>query len=1076
MNITQIITSQAEIRPNAIAICTPEITLSYRQLENLVTQNATYLYQSGIQSSNVIAHRFHNELNALIAFLSCAKLGVTVFSASVHTPSIMLEENLDIVDTTGILTDEAVYKNDKYKVILFDYSHNLGTSHRIDENIIETDPLSPLLIITGSGTTGKSRLIPLTHMQMYERLKLDSECYDLETSDVMASMVHFDYYVGKLRLFSMMATGGAYCLLPKNVRFELSWIEHFKITVLQGSVFHYEQILKNKEPKGKTSFLSLKILGISMSTVSESLRKRLFEVFGVPLHIIYGTNECSALSVLKVHEHSNPMSVGRILEGVELEIVDKHKKPVISGDIGEIRARSAAMVDGYYNDSKATDAAFRDGWFYPGDLGRFSENGELIYCGRSDHMMIMNGINIYPAEIEAIMITHPDIIDAAAMPIKHTIHQDIPVCALVLREGSIFTSKELLTYGYARLGARSPKEILIIDQIPRNTNGKLIRDELNRLMVDTLFKNKHTEKPSKLFSQPKRFLTIELTLPEDIDITQVERWLDLLGVDKPISNISDSKKHLLRAVIYKGLFLVNFIAQETGIPIFDYGEVAGLTPVSVNRYRILLKIADIDHMPEYAYRMLIDTAFATLLKILSTPITSEAITKIHEFLHHTVLTLRKKLLIGQSTLAILQTAYKNRIPFIHLGEGIYQIGIGKNGRKIDRSTTDKDANIGGKLAHDKALTANLLRMAGLPAPEHTIVYDVKEAHHAAAQMGWPLVVKPADMERGEGVSVSVTDATVLENAFKHARQTSKNKRVLIEREVSGVCYRLFIVNNTLLYALKRLPVSVLADGESTIAELVDQANTIERLKASWKRDYFPSDDATHKALELQGYQMDSIPPAGEWIALRDIESTQWGGRDEEMTHIVHPDNLDIALQAAALCELEVAGIDIITTDISKPWYENGAIINEINSSPLLGGGEISRGYLDQYLNRILQDSGKIPLEAFIGGDEAINAAMERFKALRDQGISCYLSSASRTISTQGDEIVLPYTSINPRAKALALRKDAEALIFVLQTDEVLHHGFSLGQFDRVTICSESVRSFQDNTKKVSTQRFLEIRS
>lgn len=1076
MNITQIITSQAEIRPNAIAIYTPEITLSYRQLENLVTQNATYLYQSGIQSSNVIAHRFHNELNALIAFLSCAKLGVTVFSASVHTPSIMLEENLDIVDTTGILTDEAVYKNDKYKVILFDYSHNLGTSHRIDENIIETDPLSPLLIITGSGTTGKSRLIPLTHMQMYERLKLDSECYDLETSDVMASMVHFDYYVGKLRLFSMMATGGAYCLLPKNVRFELSWIEHFKITVLQGSVFHYEQILKNKEPKGKTSFLSLKILGISMSTVSESLRKRLFEVFGVPLHIIYGTNECSALSVLKVHEHSNPMSVGRILEGVELEIVDKHKKPVISGDIGEIRARSAAMVDGYYNDSKATDAAFRDGWFYPGDLGRFSENGELIYCGRSDHMMIMNGINIYPAEIEAIMITHPDIIDAAAMPIHHPIHQDIPVCALVLREGSIFTSKELLTYGYARLGARSPKEVLIIDQIPRNTNGKLIRDELNRLILDTLSKNKHPEKPLKLFSQPKRFWTIELPPPENIDITHVDRWFDLLGVDKPISNISDSKKYLLRSVIYRGLFLVNFIAQETGIPLFDVGEVGGISPVSDNKYRVFLKIADIDHMPKYAYRMLIDTAFLTLLKIVSIPITVKSFSDIHNILHRTVVTLRKKLLIGQSTLAILQTAYNNHIPFIHLGEGIYQLGIGKNGRKIDRSTTDKDANLGGKLAHDKALSANLLRMAGLPAPQHTIAHDVKGAHDAAAKIGWPLVVKPSDMERGEGVSIGITDSTMLENAFKYARQISKNKKVLIEREVPGVCHRLFIVNNTLLYALKRLPVSVYADGKLSIAELIEQANREESTKVPWKRDYFPSDDATHKAVESQGYQMESIPYAGEWIALRAIESTQWGGRDEEMTHIVHPDNLDIALQAAALCELEVAGIDIITTDISKPWYENGAIINEINSSPLLGGGEISRGYLDQYVNRILQDSGKIPLEAFIGGDEAINAAMERFKALRDQGISCYLSSASRTISTQGDEIVLPYTSINPRAKALALRKDAEALIFVLQTDEVLHHGFSLGQFDRVTICSESVRSFQDNTKKVSTQRFLEIRS
>ncbi|MDD2800339.1 MAG: AMP-binding protein, partial [Methylococcales bacterium] len=897
------------------------------------------------------------------------------------------------------------------------------------------------------------------------------ECYDLEPSDVMASMVHFDYYVGKLRLFSMMAVGGAYCLLPKNIRLELSWIERFKITVLQGSVFHFEQVLKNINPKEKTIFPSLKILGISMSTVSESLRKRLFEAFGVPLHIMYGTNECSALSALRVYAGADAMSVGNVLTGVEIEIVDTTGCKVPTGEIGEIRARSAATVDGYFKDTEASTLAFREGWFYPGDLGRFLENGELIYCGRSDHMMIMNGINIYPAEIEAIMITHPDVIDAAAMPIKHFIHQDIPVCALVLKEGSILTPKELLAYGYARLGARSPKEVLIIDQIPRNTNGKLIRDELSRLMHETLSKNKHTQKPSRSFSQPKRFWTIELSLPENIDSVHVERWLESLGIDNNISSTSDYKKHLPRSVIYQGLFLLNFIAQETGIPIFDTGEVAGLTPVSGNRYRVLLKIADIDHIPEYAYRMLIDTAFSTLIKILSIPITSEAITEIYELMHHTVITLRKKLLIGQSTLTILQTAYKNRIPFIHLGEGVYQLGVGKNGRKIDRSTTDKDSNLGGKLAHDKALSGNLLRMAGLPSPEHTIVYDAKGAQHAAAQIGWPLVVKPSDMERGEGVSIGVTDSTMVENAFKHARQISKNKRVLIEREVSGVCHRLFIVNNALLYALKRLPISVLADGESTIAELIEQANREESTKVPWKRKTFPSDDATHKAVESQGYQMESIPYKGEWIALRNIESTQWGGRDEEVTQIVHPDNLDIALRASALFELDVAGVDIITTDISIPWYENGAIINEINSSPLLGGGEISRGYLDQYLKHILHDGGKIPLEAFIGGEEAINAAMKRFKALRDQGVRCYLSSESQTFSPHGDEIYLPYTGINSRAKALALRKDAEALIFVLQTDEVLHHGFALGLFDKATICSENVESFREPGKRISTELF-----
>ena len=105
----------------------------------------------------------------------------------------------------------------------------------------------------------------------------------------------------------------------------------------------------------------------------------------------------------------------------------------------------------------------------------------------------------------------------------------------------------------------------------------------------------------------------------------------------------------------------------------------------------------------------------------------------------------------------------------------------------------------------------------------------------------------------------------------------------------------------------------------------------------------------------------------------------------------------------------------------------------------------------------------------------MNAAMERFTVLKDQGLKCYLSSESLSLSPLGEPIHLSYTAINPRAKALALRKDTEALIIVLQTDEVLVNGFSLGTFDRITILSETVRSFHDRTKRVSTRRFQEIK-
>lgn len=1075
MNITQIIASQVKSRPDAIAISTPEITLSYRQLEDLVIQSATYLYQNGVRSSNVIAHRFHNELNALIAFLSCAKIGATVFSTSVNTPGIMLEKSLDIVHATVIVTDETSFKNDKHEIIVFEYSRNLDNHLGDEESIIETEPTSPLLIISGSGTTGNSKYIPLTHTQMYERLKLDSECYDLESSDVMASMVHFDYYVGKLRLFGMMATGGVYCLLPKSIRFELSWIERFKITVLQGSVFHFEQILKNKAPKEKISFPSLKILGISMSTVSESLRKRLFETFGVPLHIIYGTNECSALSVLKLHEHSDPMSVGRILNGVELEIVDTHNKPVISGNIGQIRTRSASMIDGYYNDQKSTDAAFRDGWFYPGDLGCFSENGELIYCGRSDHMMVMNGINIYPAEIEAIMITHREVIDAAAMPIHHPIHQDIPVCAVVVRNESAVSRKTFMEFIYQRLGPRSPRELVILDAIPRNENGKLLRNELSQQIDQQLASQKNRAKMPIV--EPKQFTrmyTINFVVPSVINFVHLDKWLKLLEIDTIAFNQTFKTQN--HALLWRVMVLIKTLLQYSNIPNFYTGEILKLTSNTSDATKLtaVIRIAHIEYIPQNCYTIVLDGAFNAIMWMHNNPITTETTAQLYKNMHLKIINeISKNIPYGQSTIPLLREAYLHNIPYFHLGRGVYQLGLGAKSRKIDRSTTDGDSAMGSKLSHNKAVTANVMRMAGLPAPQHGIAKSLEDALKIAEKLGWPLVIKPSDLDRGEGVKVNIKSTQALEDAFSIARKLSKNKQVIVERQVEGICHRLFVAQGRLLYGVKRLPKSLRADGVHTIDQLITLENEAEDQKAPWKRkESFPRDADTIQVLKTAEYSLESIPKSGEWIALRDIESTRWGGRDEEVTDQIHPDNIDIAIRAAALFELDVAGVDIISSDISIPWYQNGAIINEINFSPLLGGGEISKSHIPVLLSSLIDGNGRIPIEGFVGDDRAMDAALQRQKELIDRGIKCFVTSDTETFNEQQFLMQLSDTGLNYRAKALIHNKQVEALLVVVMTDEILRDEFVLGTFDSLKICSQSVLSTKAPYEKVSTHYFI----
>jgi cyanophycin synthetase len=183
--------------------------------------------------------------------------------------------------------------------------------------------------------------------------------------------------------------------------------------------------------------------------------------------------------------------------------------------------------------------------------------------------------------------------------------------------------------------------------------------------------------------------------------------------------------------------------------------------------------------------------------------------------------------------------------------------------------------------------------------------------------------------------------------------------------------------------------------------------------------------------------------------------------DEEVTDSVHPENLRVALAAAELFGLDVVGVDIISPDISEPWYANGAIINEVNFAPLLGGGETSRRYIDEYLNRLLEGDGRIPIEAFVGGEEAWSAALARRKALGDDGAGIFVTNARRTLDGNGHEIPMPFQSLHGRSRALLLSRQVRALLLVVQDDEWLRTGLPVEYLDRVVDSSGALRQHRN---------------
>lgn len=540
------------------------------------------------------------------------------------------------------------------------------------------------------------------------------------------------------------------------------------------------------------------------------------------------------------------------------------------------------------------------------------------------------------------------------------------------------------------------------------------------------------EEPEDVSQIAQRLVfTVGLTLVPQAHLANLSTWLRALEVEPhPRSpfDTADHSDHPVQTYLYWASALLRSVLNAGHIPHFEFPEISVLNSQPNNSHAIRIRIAltKVELVPDDQYQSAVRACFEQLIHMAKLDPSQENKKRVFDVAYNrVVLPLRRSIALGQSTLHVLRVAHARGIPFIHLGLGVFQLGWGSRARVIDRSTTESDAALGARLSHDKFAAGSVLRRAGLPAPVHQVVRTVDEALAAAGEIGFPLVVKPCDQDRGVGVSTHITDEPALRQAFEGALRVTNTKRVLVERQVAGTCYRLFIAHGRLLYAVKRNPFRIWGDGERTVSQLIVHQRTQELARPPWLQDVAPNNDhVTQVALRDQGYGPQDVPAKGVAISLRPIETTAWGGYDEDVTDQVHPDNLEAALLTAKLFRLSVLGVDMISPDISMPWHFNDAIINEVNFAPLLGGAEISRGYIPSYLDGLLEGAGTIPVR-FYAQDSDVRAAHRQFE---QDGLRCFSVLSRQTIGSDGKEIILLDSEPMQRLRALLLRPDADAIV------------------------------------------------
>lgn len=290
--------------------------------------------------------------------------------------------------------------------------------------------------------------------------------------------------------------------------------------------------------------------------------------------------------------------------------------------------------------------------------------------------------------------------------------------------------------------------------------------------------------------------------------------------------------------------------------------------------------------------------------------------------------------LGPSTAAIVAAARKRRIPVLRLTptRGLIQLGYGVHQKRIQASETSTTSAIAVDTCQDKALTNQLLRVVGVPVPEGRTVGSADEAWRAAQAIGLPVVVKPVDGNQGKGVTVNLADEAEVRAAYPIAAAFG---RVLVERCVVGDDYRLLVVGGKLVAAARRDPAQVVGDGERSVAQLVEAVNRDPRRHKGHGNvlTRITLNDAARLVLAQQGLGEQCIPQPGQVVRLRSNSNLSTGGTATDVTDSVHPANARVAELAAQILALDVAGIDMLCRDITRPLAEQGGAIVEVNAAP-----------------------------------------------------------------------------------------------------------------------------------------------
>lgn len=476
-NVAAWLDDHATRRPHHAAIVERDTTITYAALAPRVRRTARYLQDQGVAAEDIVGVCLRDTAEHLIVMFALARLGAAILPLDWRwTPA----EKSRVARFFGVVR-AVIETNDVIegcRGLSVDASWASAIADMDDDIGCAPGGSRPLVLSLSSGTTGRPKGPMLTHAQFTSRLIIQWVTLGFSQHDRYLSATPL--YFGGGRSFAMgsLFSGGTVILFPPP----------YEPQALVEAVAAYRATTLLLVPTLLRRLLALEgrapLLGglrrlLSTGAMLHPEERRDVMARLCPAFInYYGTTEGGGITVL-LPEHGGEAerSVGEPVFATEVQVVDDGGTSVSPGEVGHVRYRGPSVAEAFYGDPDASKEAFREGWYYPGDLGRLSPDGHLYLVGRTKDIIIRAGVNIYAAEIEQVLLQHPAVRDAAAVPWPSKVNGE-EIAAFVVPAGTL-DAEALRAHCQSRLAPyKLPLGFFLVSDLPKSSAGKVLKGEL----------------------------------------------------------------------------------------------------------------------------------------------------------------------------------------------------------------------------------------------------------------------------------------------------------------------------------------------------------------------------------------------------------------------------------------------------------------------------------------------------------------------------------------------------------------------------------------------------------------------